>query len=209
MQFIIGLTGFLILLIVSFWCIIKPNLILTIISIFLIAASIFVPSNSIGIQIVFLVTVLIGIVNFFIATVFIFKIAFDFFELHQIDKGRLIKRIVYPSLIFLVALGIWGLKINASKEADKFLTQTAREVQQQCKGNKKCPKSLMGWEGKQLLFKKYGDTFNLYYNSEDEKSFSITLSHDIDSGIRITGGVEKDLNGESYTDYINKPYPIK
>ncbi len=117
-----------------------------------------------------------------------------------IKRQKLKKEIIRPILAIMVIFGNITL-LNASvRSADNYAEKLANKIQIQCKQNNKCPKTISGFKQQQQqhkLITKYGEYGSKYYVayilSEDMRAFNIRVRHDIDTELKLSGGVDSEI----------------
>ena len=146
---------------------------------------------------------LISIVSIIATFVKFIRLGKDKEEQNKI-KIRFVRPIL-TILIFLFAL----LCLKASqKSADDYATITGKRIQGICNAEKSCPKKIDDWDNPPddgylpsiIYYGKYGTKYMIYYSiSKDGKEFDITVKHNIDEGLDISGGVGKELRMQLFS----------
>ncbi len=134
-----------------------------------------------------LICVLVG--SIFFAIHFI-KLAGALTKKNGLAKTHLTK-LVQPTLLLLILLSVFKLNELALGETDKFAIAMGQKVQQICILKQKCPDTIEGWKnGVIYQYSSWGSKKQLQYWPYD-KTFILTVHHDIDTPYKVEGGVNK------------------
>lgn len=111
-------------------------------------------------------------------------------------------QMIKPTLAIMVFCLVL-LSINLSvKSADDFALRKAQKIHRICNADQTCPEMVPGWERgvpgdwfqSVILYGRYGTKYRITYTvSDDKKSFSMTVKHNIDEAFDISGGVNKEV----------------
>jgi len=147
-------------------------------------------------MIVFLVSAISIIANF---------LKFIFLSKGQKDEKNKFKiRFIRPTLAILIFLFAFLCLAASQKSADNYAVNMSKKIQSECNAEKKCPENIAGWWNdlpelsgytSAVLYGKYGTKYRVSYSvSEDKQSFNMAVRHNIDEGLSINGGVDKQLD---------------
>jgi hypothetical protein len=126
-------------------------------------------------------------------------------------------RFFRPVLTIAIFLSVNFFVNQSLHSADEFAKETARKVQAEANTNGICPERIEDWELDEwdpnisiIRYGKYGTKYSVRYRpSENKKEFEISVRHNIDEALFISGGVEKELIAELSVEGRAINVPIK
>jgi hypothetical protein len=127
-------------------------------------------------------------------------------------KNQLIKyhsrQLIQPILLFIVLAVILILSNLSLSAADRHAIKESKLIQEQCNKNQECPKLIPGWkQGLYLEYLSWGTRRGITYWPNSDGTFRVTVHHDIDSGLSIKGGVNKDFKATEFSPVRSKEIP--
>lgn len=152
-----------------------------------------------------------GQIAFLVSMISIITSFIKFFRLgkNKDERDKIKIRFIRPILTILIFL-FATLCLNASRNsADDYAVNMSKRIQNTCNAEKLCPETIVGWGSipkwemgysSEMFYGKYGTKYRITYSvSEDRQSFNMAVSHNIDEGFFIEGGVSKELSSNATT----------
>jgi hypothetical protein len=126
-------------------------------------------------------------------------------------------RFIRPALTVAIFLSIVFFVRQSLHSANEYAIETGKKDQAEAEANGICPKKIKGWEaGKYdpndsvISYGKYGTKYPVrYHTSKDMKEFVIVVRHNIDEGLHVNGGVNRELKATYWEPGNSADVPIE